>query len=159
MSFQPYPTILVKPAAALVPFSPYALSNTTAGDVPTATICGVNGTPHIFVGSGPVAQSGAGVNFQPGDFYNATVGKKPTDAFVAGDTFAIILKGYPIARLRAAEALTEGQQVTLDANGTVGIPAATDQKIIGVTLGAQPTVGGQVDVLIQVVANPAFVPT
>lgn len=159
MSFQPYTTILVKPAAALVPFSPYQLSNSTVGDVPTATICGVNGTPHIFVGAGPTQQSGAGVNSSPGTFYNATPGKKPDDAFVAGDTFAIQLQGYPIARLRASGALTEGAQVALRANGQVGTPADTDQKIVGVTLGAAAGANSEVDVLIQVVANPSFVPT
>jgi hypothetical protein len=158
MSFEPYKTILVKPAAALVPFSPYALSNTTVGDVPTATICGVNSTPHIFVGKGPTAQSGAGVNYEPGSFYNATPGKKPEDVFAVGDTFAIVLQGYPIARLRASGALTEGAEVTLDANGQVGTPAATDRKIIGVTLGAAAGANSEVDVLIQVVANPLFVP-
>ncbi len=158
MSFQPYPTILVKPAAALVPNSPYTLANTTVGDVPTATICGVNDPAHIFVGKGPTAQSGAGVNYEPGEFYNATQGKKPEDAFVAGDTFAIILKGYPIATLRATAAITEGVEVAVDAGGSVAAAAATDEQILGVTLAAQPVAGGTVQCLIQVRQNPAFVP-
>jgi len=158
-NFLPLNTILVKPAAALVPFSPYTLSNTTVGDVPTATICGVNTPTHIFVGKGPTAQSGAGVNYQPGDFYNATAGKKPEDAFVPGDTFAIILQGYPIATVRTTAAITEGVEVAVDAGGSFSAPAATDRLISGVTLGSQATAGGLVDILVQVRQNPLFVPT
>lgn len=158
-NFLPLNTILVKPAAALVPNTPYTLSNTTVGDVPTATICGVNTPAHIFVGKGPTAQSGAGVNYAPGDFYNATQGKKPDAAFVAGDTFAIILQGYPIATLRTTAAITEGVEVAVDAGGSVSAPAATDRQIVGVTLAAQPIAGGEVACLIQVRQNPLFVPT
>lgn len=156
-----YPQVLlVKPAAALVPFSPYTLSNTTVGDTPTATICGVNNEPHIFVGRGPTAQSGAGVNYEPGDFYNATQGKDPNAPFVAGDTFAVVLQGYPIARLRTNAAITEGVQVTVAAAGQIA-PATTTptttRKVIGVTLASAP-INGEVDVLIQVVQNPLFLP-
>lgn len=157
-AFLPLNTILVKPAAALVPNSAYTLSNTTVGDVPTATIAGVNNAPHIFIGKGPTAQSGAGVNYEPGTFYNVTPGKKPEDAFVPGDTFAVILQGYPIATLRATAAITEGVEVALDAGGSVSAAAATDNTIVGVTLGAQATAQGLVDVLILRKQNPAFVP-
>lgn len=159
MAFKDLPILLVKPAAALVANTPYTLSNTTAGDVPTATICGVNNPAHIFVGKGPTAQSGANVNFEPGDFYNATVGKDPNSPFAAGDTYAIVLQGYPFAQLRATAAITEGVEIAVDAGGSVAAAAATDRQILGVTLGAQATAGGLVDCLIQVRQNPAFVPT
>lgn len=146
-----YPQIiLVKPAAALVAYSPYTLSNTAVGDTPTATITGLNGRPDIFVGKAFTAQAGASVNFEPGDFYNATQGKTPDAAFSPGDTFAVSLQGYPIATLRASAAITEGVEVGLAASGQiVALPAAGVRRI-GVTLAAQNTVNGLVDVLVDV---------
>ena len=146
-----YPQIvLVRPAAALVANTPYTLSNTAVGDVPTATICGLNDRPDIFVGKAFTPQSGAGVNYEPGDFYNATFGKDPNAPFVAGDTFAVVLQGYPIATLRAAAAITEGVEVGINASGqAVALPAG-GVRSIGVTLTAQSVVNGLVDVLIAV---------
>ena len=142
--------ILVKPAAALVANTPYTLSNTATGDVPTATICGLNGRPDIFVGKAVTAQSGATVNYEPGDFYNATFGKNPNDSFVAGDTFAVILQGYPIATLRAAAAITEGVEVGINASGqAVALPAG-GVRSIGVTLTAGAAANSLIDVLIAV---------
>jgi len=146
-----YPQIvLVKPAAALVANSPYTLSNTAVGDVPTATITGLNGRPDLFVGKAAQFTSGASANYEPGDFYNATFGKDPNAPFSAGDTFAIVLQGYPIATLRASAAITEGVEVGLAAAGQiVALPAAGVRRI-GVTLTAQTVVNGLVDVLIDV---------
>lgn len=146
-----YPQIvLVKPAAALVAYSPYTLSNTTVGDVPTATITGLNGRPDIFVGKAASTVINATSNFEPGDFYNATQGKNPTDPFAPGDTFAVVLQGYPLATLRASAAITEGVEVGCAASGQiVALPAAGVRRI-GVTLSAQATVNGLVDVLIDV---------
>ena len=155
-----YPQILlVKPAAALVANTPYTLSNTAVGDVPTATICALNGRPDVFVGaaySGTISQT---ANFAPGDFYNATFGKTPDAVFAAGDTFAIVLQGYPIATLRAAGAITEGVEVGINASGQiVALPAASLRRI-GVTLSSASAANGLVDVLIDVRDSPVQVGT
>jgi len=145
MSVAPLPiTVFVKPAAALVANSVYTLSNTTVGDIPTATIAGVNGAPHLFVGDADT-------------FYNATPGKSATAPYTAGDTFAVVVQ-QGVVNLRATAAITEGVEVATDAGGTVSAAAATDRAILGVTLGAQATAGGLVSVLQQVRQNPAFVP-
>lgn len=146
-----YPqVVLVKPAAALVANSPYTLSNTAVGDVPTATITGLNGRPDIFVGNAPQLTINATNNYSQGDFYNATQGKGPNDPFTPGDTFAVLVQGYPIATLRASAAITEGVEVGLAAAGQiVALPAAGVRRI-GVTLTAQTVINGLVDVLIDV---------
>lgn len=152
-----YPQILlVKPAAALVANSPYTLSNTTIGDVPTATITGVAGTPDIFVGKAANTTINATSNYEPGDFYNATQGKGPNDPFAPGDTFAVVIQGYPIATLRASAAITEGVLVALAAAGQVALATPADERVLGRTLSAQNTVNGLVDVLIDVRQNPVI---
>lgn len=156
-----YPQIvLVRPAAALVANSPYTLSNTAVGDTPTATITALNGRPDIFVGKAFTAQSGAGTNYEAGDFYNATFGKTPDSPFAAGDTFAVVLQGFPIATLRASAGITEGVEVGLTAAGQiVAISNGASLRRIGVTLASQATVNGLVDVLIDVRDSPVAVGT
>jgi hypothetical protein len=150
--------LLVRPAAALVPFSPYVLSNTAAGDIPTATIAGVGAQPDIFIGAGPTQGSGTGVNYDPGDFYNSTPGKRPEDAFATGDIFTVILGGYPIATLRAAAAITEGVSVIPAANGQIAAASVGDERVFGKTIGATTAVNGLVDVLINRPGPGVFTP-
>lgn len=146
MAFGPPKILLIRPAAVLVANSPYTLSNSAADSVPTATIAGVNNEPHIVIGGAET-------------FYNATPGKNPAAPFAVGDIYAVELTGYPCAVVRTSAAITEGIQVTTKAGGQVGPAAATDRKILGVTIGTQNTVNGLVEVIWQVVANPLFVPT
>lgn len=153
MSFLPLKIILVKPAAALVANSPYTLSNTAAGDIPTATITGVQGRPDIFVGKAAVSTSTTTSNFTPGEFWNATPGKSPNDPFVAGDTYAVVLMGFPIATLRTSAAITEGVTVSCAASGQIATTTVADSFVVGRTIGAQPTAGGLVDVLVDVRPN------
>ena len=155
-----YPQIvLVKPAAALVANSPYTLSNTSVGDVPTATICALNGRPDIFVGKAAVTTITATANFEPGEFYNATFGKDPNAPFSAGDTYAVVMQGFPIATLRAAAAITEGVDVGINASGqVVALPGGALRRV-GVTISSQAVINGLVDVLIDVRDNPPLVGT
>lgn len=145
MAFSYHGIMLVTFAATPVALTPYTL--TTGGQRSVATVAGVNNEAHFFLGL-------------PGTWTNQTPGKAPNSPWSdPADIFAVVISGYPFALLRTAAAILPGVQVTLKAAGQIGPPAATDRLILGVTIGAQPAVNGQVECLIQVRQNPLFVPT
>lgn len=145
MAFNYHGIMLVTFAAAPVALTPYTL--TTGGQQSVATVAGVNNEAHFFLGL-------------PGSWTNQTPGKTPNSPWGGPtDIFAVVISGYPFALLRTAAAILPGVQVTTKAAGQIGPPAATDRLILGVTIGAQPAVGGNVEVLVQVRQNPLFVPT
>lgn len=136
-----YPqTIQVVFAAAPVANSPYKLSNTSTGDVPTATICGAGDRVDIVVGAADT-------------YYNSTLGKLPTAPWSAGDVFTVELQ-TGIVNLRAASAFTEGVQLATHASGQVDALNGEDY-ILGVSLGAASAQNDVVSVLFAQTANPA----
>ncbi len=161
MTTTSYPAqiILVRPAAALVANTPYTLSNTAVGDVPTATVTGVGGRVDIVTGFAPITTSSPTTNVTPGEFYNATVGKDPNAPFAVGDVFAVSLQGFPIATMRAGAALTEGVPVATNATGQVIASTGNENQILGITIGAQSTVNGLIDVLFNPRVNPVYATT